>query len=223
MCDTKNGSKKDREKLDRCRRINTMRVVLQCSIFGTLRFVSAPSQEIRSMFATPEEVGAQSKNNIEQALKFAETTADAAEELFDLNLKTAKAAGADALRQLKALAGAKDIQELASLHTSFAQSNAEKLFGYGRAVYGWSTDAQAEITKLVDAHIAEVNKTFAAALDKAARSAPTGSEFAFAAVKSAMTAANQAYDALTKAGKQVTEMTEATISATPNPSRKKVA
>lgn len=175
------------------------------------------------MFATPEEVGAQTKNNVEQALKFAETTADAAEELFDLNLKTAKAAGADALKQLKALAGARDVQELASLQTSFAQSNAEKLFGYGRAVYGWGAEAQAEITKLVDAHIAEVNKSFAAALDKAARSAPTGSEFAFAAVKSAITAANQAYDALTKAGKQVTEMTEATISATPNPSRKKVA
>jgi phasin family protein len=170
------------------------------------------------MFATPEEVGAQTKNNIEQALRFAETTADAAEELFDLNLKTAKAAGADALKQLKALASARDVQELASLHTSFAQSNAEKVFGYGRAVYGWSAEAQAEIGKLVDAHIAEVNKTFAAALDKAA-----SSEFAFAAVKSAITAANQAYDALTKAGKQVSEMTEATMSATPNPSRKKAA
>jgi len=175
------------------------------------------------MYTTPEEVGAQAKNNIEQALKFAETTANAAEELFDLNLKTAKAAGADALTQLKALAGAKDVQELASLQTSFAQSNADKLLGYGRAVYGWGAEAQAEISRLVDAHIAEVNKTFAAALDKAARSAPTGSEFAFAAVKSAITAANQAYDALTKAGKQVTEMTEATISSTPNPTRKKAA
>jgi phasin family protein len=175
------------------------------------------------MFAIPEEVGAQAKNNIEQALKFAETTAEAAEELFELNLKTAKAAGGDAVKQLKALAGAKDVQELASLQTSFAQSNAEKLFGYGRAVYGWTAEAQGEISRLVDAQIAEINKTFAAALDKAAKSAPSGSEFAFAAVKSAMTAANQAYDALTKAGKQVADMTEATISAAPSGSRKKAA
>src|SRR5215510_16426537 len=118
------------------------------------------------MFATPEEVGTQTKNNIEQALKFAETTADAAEVLFDLNLKTAKAAGADALKQLKALAGAKDVQDLASLHTSFAQSNAEKLFGYGRAVYGWGAEAQGEMSRLVAAHTAEVNFTFAAALVK---------------------------------------------------------
>ena len=49
-----------------------------------------------------------------------------------------------------------------------------------------------------------------AAIDNAAKSAPSGSEFAFAAVKSALTAANQAYDVLSKAGKQVVDMTEAT-------------
>ena len=38
-----------------------------------------------------------------------------------------------------------------------------------------------------------------------------------------MTAANQAYDALTKAGKQVADMTEATVSATPAAPRKKAA
>src|SRR5215470_1464914 len=132
------------------------------------------------MFATPEEVGAQTKNNIDHALKFAETTADAAEQLFDLNLKSAKAAGADALSQLKALATAKDVQELASLHTSFAQANAEKLFGYSRAVYGWSAEAQGEIGKLLEVQIAEINKTLAAAVDRAAKAAPSGSEFAFA-------------------------------------------
>ena len=47
-------------------------------------------------------------------------------------------------------------------------------------------------------------------MDKAAKSAPSGSEFAFTAVKQAVTAANQAYDALSKAGKQVVDMTEAT-------------
>jgi len=175
------------------------------------------------MFAMPEEVGAHAKSNVEQALKFAETTAEAAEELFELNLKTARAASVDAVKQIKALASAKDVQELTSLQTSFAQSNTEKLLGYGRAVYGWTTEAQGEMSRLVDAQIAEINKTFAAALDKAAKSAPSGSEFAFAAVKSAVTTANQAYDALTKAGKQVADMAEASISATPGVSRKKAA
>ena len=176
------------------------------------------------IFAVPEDVSAQAKNNIEQALKFAETTADTAEELFELNLKTARAASADALKQLKAMATAKDVQELASLQTSFAQANAEKLFGYSRAVYGWSAEAQGEISKLVETQVAEVNKNVVAALDKAAKAAPSGSEFAFAAVKSAMSAANQAYDALSKVGKQVAEVTEATINTTaPGTPRKKAA
>jgi phasin family protein len=175
------------------------------------------------IFAVPEDVSAQAKNNIEQVLKFAETTADAAEELFELNLKTARAASADAVKQIKALAAAKDVQELTSLQTSFAQANAEKLLGYGRAVYGWSAEAQGEISRLLETQIAEVNKSVAAALDKAAKAAPSGSEFAFAAVKSAITAGNQAYDALTKAGRQVADMTEATINTTPGTPRNKKA
>jgi phasin family protein len=175
------------------------------------------------VFPVSEDVTAQAKSTIEQALKYAETTAQAAEQLFELNVKTAKAAGTDVVSQFKALAGAKDVQELTALQTSFAQSNAEKVAGYARAVYGWSTEAQGEISKLVETQVAELNKTVASALDKAAKSAPTGSEFAFAAAKSALTTANQAYDALTKAGKQVADITEATINAAPAGARKKAA
>jgi hypothetical protein len=50
-------------------------------------------------------------------------------------------------------------------------------------------------------------------VDKAARSAPGGSEFAFAALKQAMSATNQALDAVSKASKQVVDITEATVNA----------
>jgi phasin family protein len=175
------------------------------------------------IFAVPEEVSAQTKTSIEHTLKFAETATDTAEQLFELNIKTVKAASGDAVKQIKALAGAKDIQELTALQTAFAQANAEKVAGYSRAVYGWVTEAQGEISKLVETQIAELNKSFSAALDKAAKSAPSGSEFAFAAVKSAVSTANQAYDAFTKAGKQVADITEATINTAPAAARKKAA
>ena len=45
---------------------------------------------------------------------------------------------------------------------------------------------------------------------------PAGSDVAVAAVKSAMAAANQAYDAFSKATKQVAEATEATMTAATN-------
>ena len=175
------------------------------------------------MFAVPEEVTLQTKQNLEQTLKYAETAAGSAEQLFDLNLKTAKAAGGDAVSQIKALAGAKDVQELTSLQTTFAQANAEKVAGYARAVYGWATEVQSEVSKLVETQVAEVSQTVAAALDKAAKSAPAGSEFAFAAAKSALSFANQTYDAITKAGKQAADVAEAALSTTPAAPRKKAA
>ena len=98
------------------------------------------------------------------------------------------------------------------MQASFAQANAEKAIGYAKAVYGWATETQGEVSKLVETPVAEINKNVVDAIDRAAKSAPTGSEFAFAALKSALTAANQAYDVMSKAGKQVAAYTENALS-----------
>src|SRR5690242_13719952 len=113
------------------------------------------------LFTVPEDVTSQAKTNFDKALRFGETTADATEKLFELNVRTAKAAGADVVSQIKALTAAKDVQELTSLQTSFAQANAEKAVGYARAVYGWATEAQSEVSKLFEAQVAEFNKNVA--------------------------------------------------------------
>ncbi|HZR02540.1 MAG TPA: phasin family protein [Burkholderiales bacterium] len=168
------------------------------------------------MFVVPEDVSAFHKGNLDALLKFTDTLAQASEQLFDLQVKSAKAGTAEAIKQLRALTGAKDVQEFVSLQTSFSQANAEKVFGFARAVYGWATETQAEISKLVDGQVSELNKSLATTIDKAAKAAPSGSEYAFAAVKQAMSSANQAYDAITKASKQVVEMTEATVASTAN-------
>ncbi len=165
-------------------------------------------------FAIPEELSAYHKAQLESFLKFADASVAATEQWFDLNFKTAKAGTTELIKQARALASAKDVQELSALHTTFSQANAEKAAGFAKAVHSWATETQGEVTKLVDAHMAEVNRTLAAAVEKASKSAPSGSEFAFAAVKQAMSAANQAYDAIAKAGKQVADMTESAVSAT---------
>jgi len=166
------------------------------------------------MFAVPEEFSAYQKAQLDTFLKFTDAASQASEEWFDLNLKSAKAAAAESLRQLRALTSARDVQEFASLQTNFSQATAEKVAGFARAAYAWASETQAEMSKLFDGQIAEVNRSLAAAIDKAAKTAPTGSKYAFAAVKQAMSSANQAYDAITKASKQVVEMTEATVANT---------
>jgi phasin family protein len=168
------------------------------------------------MFAVSEDLSTIQKTNVEQLLKFADAAASAAEQWLDLNIKSAKAAAAEATKQLRALASAKDVQEFAALQTSFTQENADKLVGFSKAVMTWATETQGQVSKLVEEQVTEVNKAVTTAVDKAAKSAPAGSEFAFNAVKSALATANQAYESVSKAGKQVAEMTEQTITTATN-------
>jgi len=175
------------------------------------------------MFALPEDVSAYQKAHLDSMLKFADATSAAAEQWFELNVKSAKAASAEALKQLRALTTAKDVQELSSLQTGFSQANADKLQGYLRALQTWATETHGELSKVVEGEVTEINKSLSAALEKAAKSAPSGSEFAFAAMKQAVSAGNQAYDALAKAGKQVVDITESTVAATAAAGKKKAA
>jgi phasin family protein len=168
------------------------------------------------MFAVSEELSTIQKANVEHMLKFADAAANATEQWLDLNIKSAKAAAAEASKQLRALASAKDVQEFASLQTTFTQENADKLAGFSKAVLTWATETQGQVSKLVEDGVTEVNKAVTTAVDKAAKSAPAGSEFAFNAVKSALATANQAYESVSKAGKQVAEMTEQTITTATN-------
>jgi phasin family protein len=175
------------------------------------------------MFPVPEDVGSYQKAHLDSVLKFADASSSAAEQWFDLNVKSAKAASAEALKQLRALATAKDVQELSSLQTAFSQANADKMQGYLRALQTWATDTHSELSKVVETEVTEINKGLSTALEKAAKSAPSGSEFAFAAMKQVMSAGNQAYDAISKAGKQVVDMTESTVAATAGAAKKKAA
>ena len=113
------------------------------------------------MFAVPEDVSSYSKAHLDSVMKFADATTAAAEQWFDLNVKSAKAASAEALKQLRALATAKDVQELSSLQTTFSQANADKLQGYLRALQTWATDTHGELSKVVETEVNEINKSIA--------------------------------------------------------------
>jgi phasin family protein len=178
------------------------------------------------MFNISEEITAQQAANLEQSFRLADAATDAASQLLDLNLKTARATGADLMSHMRAISGARDVTEITNLQGGFTQAGSAKVLEYTRAVFGWASESQAQFGKLLETQVGEINRTLASTLDKAAKNAPTGSEFAFAAAKSALSAANQAYDALSKAGKQVMDVTEATVATASAPAKaasKKVA
>ena len=174
------------------------------------------------MLTTPEQLATANKANVEAMLTLANTAFASAERLAALNLNTARAVLEDGMNNAKALLGAKDLQEVISLQATLAQPAVEKAVAYSRNVYEISAQTQDEFSKLVEAQFAEVNKNVASTLDKAAKSAPAGSDVAVAAVKSAIAAANSAYDSMTKAAKQVAEIAEANVAAATNATVKAV-
>jgi phasin family protein len=179
-----------------------------------LRFpFSLPLHQENHMFVIPEQLAATNKANVEALLTVANSAFASAERLAALNLNTARTVLEDAMTNTKALLGVKDVQELVNLQTAMAQPLVEKAVAYNRSIYEIATQNQEEVSKLVEAQVAEMNKNLATALDKAAKSAPAGSDVAVAAVKSAIAAANSAYDSVSKAAKQVAEITEANVAA----------
>lgn len=174
------------------------------------------------MLTTPEQLAAANKANVEAMLTLANTAFASAERFAALNLNTARAVLEDSVNNAKTLLGAKDLQEVISLQATLAQPSVEKAVAYSRSVYEISAQTQEEFSKLVEAQFAEVNKNVAATLDKAAKSAPAGSDVAVAAVKSAIAAANSAYDTMSKAAKQVAEIAEANVAAATNATVKAV-
>jgi phasin family protein len=175
------------------------------------------------MTATPEQFASATKANIETLLTLANSAFANAERLAALNLNTARSVLEDGVANTKALLAAKDVQEFVNLQTSLAQPLIEKAVAYNRSVYEIASQSQEEISKLFEGQIAELNKSLAAALDKAAKSAPAGSDVAVAAVKSAIAAANSAFDNMNKAAKQVAEIAEANVAAATNATVKAVS
>jgi phasin family protein len=165
------------------------------------------------MFQAPEQLMALNKANLEAAVRFAGIALEGAERMLELQLKTAKIAFADGVQQAKALTEIKDVQEISQLRNTLAQPTIEKATSYVKSVYDVATATQSEMNKLLEEQVAEFNKQVVTGLDKVVKSAPAGSEVALAAVKSAITAVNSAYDNMSKSAKQFAEMTQANVEA----------
>jgi len=176
-----------------------------------------------SALKTPEQFATASKANVETMLNLTNAAFANVERLAALNLNTARSVLEDSVANAKALVAVKDVQSLMKLQASLAQPLIEKAVAYNRSLYEIASQSQEEVSKLLEAQVAELNRNVVAALDQAAKSAPAGSDTAVAAMKSAIAAANSAYDSVSKAARQVAEIAEANVAATTSASAKAVS
>jgi len=175
------------------------------------------------MFATPAQFTEIQKGQMDAAVALSQTFFDATERLLELNLAAAKATLEESVEKTQALLSVKDVQEFVALSGGMAQPTLEKVVSYSRTVYGIANGANAEVSRIVEAQIAESNKKVAQLIDFAAKNAPAGSETAVSAFKSAVAAANTAYDTFAKATKQAVEVAESNIAAATSATMKAAA
>ena len=162
---------------------------------------------------TAEQLVAAQRANVETLLTLTEKAFEGIEKLIELNLQVAKTTMSETAENTKAALSAKDAQQLLALQASLLQPAAEKAAAYSRHLYDIAASVNGELARVVEAQSSEAQRNFMTAVDTAAQNAPVGSQSAVALVKSAVAAANNAYDNVNKAAKQAADIAEANFQA----------
>ena len=162
---------------------------------------------------TAEQILASNKATLETLFGLTTKAFEGVEKMVELNVTAAKAALAESADHAKASLSVKDAQEFMALQAGMIQPLAEKTAAYSRHLYDIASGAGAEFTKNVEAQTAETQKKILGLVDSAAKNAPAGSESAVAMMKSAVAAANNAFESVQKSVKQATEMAEKNFAA----------
>src|SRR5207237_5293290 len=84
---------------------------------------------------------------------------------------------------------------------------------YSRHLYDIAAATNAEVSKVAEETTSDAQKKFMSVVDTAIKNAPAGTENAVALVKSAVAAANNAYESVHKAAKQAADVAEANFQA----------
>lgn len=165
------------------------------------------------MVTTPEQLVQLNQETLDTFQAVALKSIEGFEKLADLNIQAIKASLTESNDQVKAVLGAKDAKSLGDFATTVGQPAVEKFTSYAKHVYEIANETGTEIAKLFEKQLAEGNKQLTATIEALAKNAPAGSEGVVTFVKSAVSAANTAYDQVNKAAKQAVELAEANVAA----------
>lgn len=168
------------------------------------------------MSLTPEQLIASQKAHLDTLFGLTNKAFEGVEKLVELNVTASRATLSEAATHTQALLSVKDPQELLSLQAAFFQPLAEKTAAYNRHLYEIASGTTAEFGRAFEAQAAEIQRNFSNLVDTAARNAPAGTETGVAVFKSAVSAANNAFETVQKAVKQASDAAEANFNAVTN-------
>lgn len=134
------------------------------------------------------------------------------EKLSRLQLGSTRQSAESLFEHSKQLLSAKDPGEVASRQSDFIRPQLESIASYLHQFWSLSLEAQASIVQQIERGQSEWNRAITSSLDHYANSSK-GSELTVTAIKSAISAANSAFDQANKTARQVADITEASVSA----------
>jgi phasin family protein len=165
------------------------------------------------MFST-QQFAELSQSNLEKSIRLANITLSSTERLFNLQMSLARDLIAENAQTAKAVASAKNPQELIELQKSLAQPSVEKSLAVARSVYDSAIKTQSELNKLLEEQMMDFNKSLLSSLDKAIAQAPAGTGASVSMLKNVMETAVSTYDSVSKTTQKIAaDLTDAAVSA----------
>ena len=130
------------------------------------------------------------------------------QKITTLNFAAAKASSEDAMAAARELLVTKDASAFLSLTSELAKPAVEKIAAYNHHLTDIASATKAEFTKLAEAKVSEVQGAVSDLVNAIAKDAPNGSERAVELLKSTVANANDGYEKMRSATKQVIDATE---------------
>ncbi len=148
---------------------------------------------------------------IEQFSHFAKLSLANVEKFAELGLGAARESVVLATKHAQSIAGARDVNEMLALNSAALEPALKRAYAYSRTAFETATETNGEVKRVLEKQNAEVQKAAVAAIEEAFKYAPSGSETVVANVKSAIAAAQSAYDNLAAINKQIYDTVEKTV------------
>ena len=153
------------------------------------------------------------KSNFNNFQAIAQHLLGGMEQVGQLNLAVSKAVAGESLEHVQSLLDVRDAQQFITMQAGAMQPMAEKSASYLRQIYDIVSSTNAEIGKLAEGQMQEVQQNFTAMMDSAMKNAPAGTEAATAMFRNAFNASQDAINSAQSAARQAVATTEQNMSA----------
>ncbi len=162
---------------------------------------------------TPEQFVAMQKANLDTAFGLARSVADGFEKLAALNLQLTKSVLASSQASLLQGLTAPQTPETSAKQAELAASIPEQAQSYSRQLAGIASATVAEFVRAGEGQADAYNRRVQTLVDDLAKNAPSGSEAAIAAWKSAITTSSTLIETIRKTCEQAVHATESNLAA----------